>query len=554
VGDDGGMTTPLDRSTIWPYERGELGEYYYSRYGSPTVAEAEKALGELDGGRALLFASGSAAITAVVLALLEPGQTIALAQDAYYGTSVLLRLLERWGLRFVEFDQTRPAPEGVDLVWLETPSNPLLSFPDIETFTRGEALVVVDSTAATPVLLRPLEHGADIALHSATKYLGGHSDVLLGAVACRRDDHFERLLEFRSRTGIVPAPDTAWLLLRSLATLELRVRRQSETALALARRLSQHPAVERVHYPGVDDEVAARYLRGGFGGLLSFEVAGGAAAARRVETSTRTIANATSLGGVKSVLETRHRWEGDRVPESLVRLSVGLEDVDELWADLEQALSSGDGAPVAGVDGYRGGWVAVVLDSTGSRVVTAQDFADIASLDVDVLAVDIPIGIPETERAADVEARKVVGPRASSVFTTPPRAALEAPTFAEAVAKARAATGKGISQQAYALRHRILEVDAFAEHDARIVEIHPEVSFAELAAAALPHSKRTAEGLAARRQLLASAGIDVPEAPAVPEADLLDAAVAAWTARRYQRGEAKPLPGHHEGRIGAIWR
>jgi cystathionine gamma-synthase len=332
------MTTPLDRSTVWPYERGEHGEFYYARYGSPTVGEAEEALGGLDRGRALLFPSGSAAITTVVLALLEPGQTIALAQDAYYGTGVLMRLLERWGVRCVEFDQTGPAPGDADLVWLETPSNPLLSFPDIETFTGGDALVVVDSTAATPVLLRPLEHGADLALHSATKYLGGHSDVLLGAVACRSDEHYERLLEFRGRTGIVAAPDVAWLLLRSLPTLELRVRRQSETALELARRLSEHPAVERVHYPGLGNEVAVRYLDA-FGGLLSFEVAGGAEAARRLETSTRVIANATSLGGVKSALETRHRWEGDRIPEGLVRLSVGLEDVDELWGDLERALA-----------------------------------------------------------------------------------------------------------------------------------------------------------------------------------------------------------------------
>jgi len=332
------MTTPLDRSTAWPYEHGEHGEFYYARYGSPTVAEAEHALGQLDGGRGLLFPSGSAAITTVVLALLEPGQTIALARDAYYGTGLLLRALERWGLRFVEFDQTGRAPEGADLVWLESPSNPLLSFPDIETFTGGDALVVVDSTAATPVLLRPLEHGAHIALHSATKYLGGHSDVLLGAVACRSDEHYERLLEFRGRTGIVAAPDAAWLLLRSLPTLELRVRRQSETALELARRLSEHPAVESVHYPGLGNGVAAKYLADAFGGLLSFEVAGGAEVARYVETSTRVIANATSLGGVKSVLEMRHRWEGDRIPESLVRLSVGLEDVDHLWADLDQAL------------------------------------------------------------------------------------------------------------------------------------------------------------------------------------------------------------------------
>jgi predicted RNase H-like nuclease len=212
------------------------------------------------------------------------------------------------------------------------------------------------------------------------------------------------------------------------------------------------------------------------------------------------------------------------------------------------------GARVAGVDGYRGGWVAVVLDASGSRVVTARDFEAIAALDVDVIAVDVPIGIPATERAADMEARKVVGPRASSVFTTPPRAALEAATFAEAVAEARAVTGKGISQQAYALRHRILEVDAFAERDDRIVEVHPEVSFAELAVAPLPYSKRTPAGLAERRGLLARAGIEVPEAPGVPEADVLDAAVAAWTARRYDRGEARPLPEHHEGRIGAIWR
>jgi predicted RNase H-like nuclease len=211
-------------------------------------------------------------------------------------------------------------------------------------------------------------------------------------------------------------------------------------------------------------------------------------------------------------------------------------------------------APVAGVDGYRGGWIAVVLDGSASSAVTARDFADIAALDVDVIAADVPIGIPETARAADVEARKVVGPRASSVFTTPPRAALNAPTFAEAVAEARAATGKGISQQGYALRKRILEVDALAEHDERIVEVHPEVSFAELAAGVLPHSKRTAEGVAERRRLLAGAGIDVPDAPGVPEADLLDAAVAAWSARRYLYGEARPLPEHHEGRIGAIWR
>jgi cystathionine gamma-synthase len=236
-----------------------------------------------------------------------------------------MRALERWGLRTVEFDQTGPPPEGADFVWLESPSNPLLTVPDLEAAVPYPAPVLVDSTASTPIYLRPLEQGADFALHSATKFLGGHHDVLLGAVVCRSPDDYERLKEFRGRSGIVAAPDAAWLLRRSLETLELRMRRHTENATEVARRLVQHPAVERVRYPG-------------YGGLMSFDVAGGAEAARRVERSVRGIKNATSLGGTRSVLETRARWEGERVPENLVRLSVGLEDVEEVWADLKQAL------------------------------------------------------------------------------------------------------------------------------------------------------------------------------------------------------------------------
>jgi len=313
----------LDRSTTWPYERGEPGEFYYQRYAHPSGGAAAGARGELDGGEALLFSSGAGATTAVVLALLNPGDTIALAEGCYYGTGVLFRELERWGLRHVEFDQTGPPPDGAQLVWLEAPSNPFLTMPDFEAAAAHPAPVLVDATAATPIHLRPLERGADLVLHSATKYLGGHADVLLGAVVCRDPQTAERLREFRGRSGIVAAPDAAWLLLRGLKTLELRVRRQTETAAELARRLEAHPKVETVRYAG-------------FGGLLSFDVAGDA---RKVETSTRLITNATSLGGVESLIETRHRWEGDRVPENLLRLSVGLEDVEELWADLEQALS-----------------------------------------------------------------------------------------------------------------------------------------------------------------------------------------------------------------------
>jgi cystathionine gamma-synthase len=315
----------LDRSTIWPYEDAEPGEFFYQRYGSPTVAAAEAALGELEGGYALLFPSGAGATTALVLAVLEAGQTIAVASDAYYGTIGTLAALGRWGLEHVLFDQTRRPPDGVDLVLVESPSNPLLTLPDLEAAVAQPAPVVVDATASTPVYLKPLELGADFSLHSATKFLGGHHDVLLGVVVCRDEEDAERLRTLRGRLGIVAAPDPAWLLLRSLKTLQVRMERHTATATELARRLGDHDAVERVRYPG-------------FGGLMSFDVRGGAEAARAVETGVRLIENATSLGGTRTTLETRSRWEPERVPPGLVRLSVGLENVDDLWADLARVL------------------------------------------------------------------------------------------------------------------------------------------------------------------------------------------------------------------------
>ncbi len=318
------VTFVLDRSTTWPYKGGEPGEFIYQRYGHPTGVEAERRVGELDGGHALLFSSGAGATTALVLTILSSGDTIGLAEGAYFGTGVLFRELERWGLRVVEFDQTGTPPDGVDLVWLEAPSNPFLTMPDLEAAAAHPARVVVDATAATPIHLRPLEHGADFVLHSATKYLGGHDDVLLGVVVCKREEDAERLKEFRTRSGIVAAPDPCAQLLRGLETLELRVRRQTDSATELAKRLEAHPAVQLVRYPGI-------------GGLLSFDVAG-ADEARHVETSLRLITNATSLGGVHSLLEARARWEGARVPPGLLRLSVGLEPVEDLWADLAQAL------------------------------------------------------------------------------------------------------------------------------------------------------------------------------------------------------------------------
>ncbi len=325
------MPAPLDRSTTWPYENGDIGAFSYSRFSSPSVAEAERALGELDGGEALLFASGTAAATAVVLALLEHGRTVAVAEGAYYGTSVLFGELARWGLRHVEFDQTGPPPDA-DLVWIEAPSNPFLTMPDFEAATAQGAPVLCDSTASTPAYLRPLERGCDLVLHSATKFLTGHDDALLGAVICKSSETAARLREFRDRTGAVAAADVAWLLLRSLPTLQLRVDRQTASARVIVERLREHPAVNVVRYPG-------------FGGLLSFDVAD-AEEARRVETSTRVITNMTSLGGVTSRIEARSRWEGERVPPGLLRLSVGLEEPDALWNDLAQALEAAN-RPIA---------------------------------------------------------------------------------------------------------------------------------------------------------------------------------------------------------------
>jgi len=315
----------LDRSILWPYDdKGDPRAYFYSRYAHPTVVEAEERLGELDRGTAVLFPSGTGAATALVLSLLKPGDTIALGAGVYYGTSVLFKTLAPWGLEHVEFDQTGPPPDGVQLVWVEAPSNPFLTMPDLEAAVAHPAPVVVDSTAATPVLLRPLEQGADFVLHSATKYLGGHDDILLGVVVCRDPTAAEELKVFRGRTGITPASDPAWLLLRSLRTLEARVLRQSASAAIIAERLGRHPKVSVVRFPHL-------------GALLSFDVADGDAA-RRVETSTRLIVNSTSLGSVSSLIESRARWEGDRVPAGLLRLSVGLEDPEAIWADLAQAL------------------------------------------------------------------------------------------------------------------------------------------------------------------------------------------------------------------------
>jgi cystathionine gamma-synthase len=319
------VEAPLDRSTSWPYVDGQPGAFSYSRDNHPTGAACEEAIGELEGGRSLLFPSGMGAVTTLLLTLMRPGQTIAIAEAAYYGHAQLVRLLDHWDLRLVEFDQTAPPPAEADVVLIESPANPILTMPDFEAATAHRAPVICDATVASPLRVRPLDRGCDVSLHSATKVLAGHDDVLAGVVTVRDDDLYERLHLMRRRIGMVASPDSAWLLHRGLRTLAVRIDRQEASARVLAERLAGHPAVRTLRYPGLSF-------------LISFDVEDGEAAGR-VERAVKVIENATSLGAVHSKIESRHRWEGDRIPSGLLRLSVGLEEPDVLWADLEQALA-----------------------------------------------------------------------------------------------------------------------------------------------------------------------------------------------------------------------
>jgi cystathionine gamma-synthase len=320
------MSAPLDRSATWPYDAdGEPGRYSYARAEQPNAVAVEAELGALDGGRALLFPAGMAAVTDVVLTMLPPGGTIALAEGSYYGHKQLFDHIRPWGVEVIEYDQTGPPPEHADLILVEAPSNPMLTMPDFEAAAAHTAPVVCDATLASPLRLRPLEHGCDVSLHSATKVLAGHDDLIAGVAVVKDDSLFERLHLTRRLTGLIASSDTAWLLQRGLKTFEVRFERMEASARYLAECLAAHPAVTTTRYPGI-------------GFLISFDVADGDAA-RRVETGVEAIENATSLGGTRTKIESRHRWEGDRCPEGLLRLSVGVENPLELWADLEQALA-----------------------------------------------------------------------------------------------------------------------------------------------------------------------------------------------------------------------
>jgi len=330
------------------------GDPVYGRWDNTTWEAFEAALAALEGGPALAFGSGMAAIAAV-LDEVPLGGVVVVPRHAYSGTlaAVQERTAQgRLAVRTVDVADTAEvlaAAQGADLVWVETPTNPMLEVADLAALTEGAhqagAAVAVDNTFATPLLQRPLEQGADVVVHSVTKYLAGHSDVVLGATVTADPDLHARLLARRTLGGAIPGPVEAWLALRGLRTLHLRVERAGENAVELARRLSAHPAVLRVRHPSLPDDPGhdrAVRLLDGFGAIVGVEVAGGADGAERVASAVRLWLHATSLGGVESSLERRrrHAAEAPTVPENLLRLSVGIEDVEDLWDDLAQALDA----------------------------------------------------------------------------------------------------------------------------------------------------------------------------------------------------------------------
>ncbi len=336
---------------------GSAGREYSRDDGTPGWEAFEELIADLEGGPAVSFSSGMAAI-AGVLELLPVGARVVAPRDSYTGLRALLEdgaaVGGRWSVRTVDMTDAGAllaAVADADLVWLETPSNPLLDVVDIAEVAAAAsaagALVAVDNTFATPLLQNPLGLGADLVVHSATKFIGGHSDLLLGAVVCRRLEDRARLVRRREVAGATPGALECFLALRGARTLAVRLRQAQDSAGELARRLAAHPAVGRVRYPGLPDDphhaLAARQMRG-FGAVLGFEVAD-AATADAVCAHVRVVAHATSVGGVESTIERRAKLPGqEHVPPGLVRLSVGCEHVEDLWADLAAALAAAEQA------------------------------------------------------------------------------------------------------------------------------------------------------------------------------------------------------------------
>jgi cystathionine gamma-synthase len=353
----GALAPPIHLSTT--FERAKDGApahaFSYIRDGNPTQARLEEALAAIDSAsHALAFASGMAAVTCVLQSL-PPGSHLILPDDGYYGVRALAaEFLPRWGITsdlmaMNDIEAVRAAIQpSTRAIWCETPSNPLMKIVDVAALAdvahHAGAMLIADVTFATPALQRPIEQGADVVMHSTTKYLGGHSDVQGGSLAFARHDGFsESVARCRKITGGVASPFNSWLILRGIRSLPARMRVHCENAMALARALAAHPRVDAVHYPGLEShaghEIAARQMTA-FGGMLSFNIQGGRDEALAVTAKTKIFTRATSLGGVESLIEHRASSEGpgSRTAENLLRVSAGLEHADDLVEDLMSAL------------------------------------------------------------------------------------------------------------------------------------------------------------------------------------------------------------------------
>ena len=347
---DGALNPPIALNSTF-HEGGPIG---YGRYGNETWSALEDAISILEGGKTLLFSSGMAAISAV-FSLLPEGSVVVAANNGYQGTTTLLKKLhesEKLKVRFVNLantDETVAAIPGAQMLYLESPLNPLLEIIDLpKLIAAGKEAgcgVAVDNTLATPLLQNPLALGADIVIHSVTKYLSGHSDLILGSLSTNDSALYNRLEQSRRYGGAIAGPFEAWIALRGVRTFALRMQRSQENALELATRLSKDGRVAKVRYPGLPTDAyhqMAKSFMKGFGAMISFDVNGTVDQVDLMCNSSRLITNATSLGGVESIWERRRRWatESTLVPENLIRFSVGIENVDDLWADIEHAFTA----------------------------------------------------------------------------------------------------------------------------------------------------------------------------------------------------------------------
>jgi cystathionine gamma-lyase len=326
-----------------------LVPYTYGRYHNPTWTAFERAVGDLEGGETVVFSSGMAAVMAVLSTVLQPGDAVVMPSDSYYTARVLVdSYFAGYGIQVRRAPTTGEPREdllrGARLLWLESPTNPGLDVCDLrrsaEVAHAAGTLLAVDNTTATPLGQRPLELGADFSVSSDTKALTGHSDVVLGHVAARDPQWLDRIRGWRTQTGAIPGPMEVWLALRSLATLDVRLERQCVNAMGVATYLAGHPAVEAVRYPGLPQDpshsLAAKQMRR-FGTVVSFTLPSRQHAERFLSGS-KLVTEATSFGGVHTTAERRARWGGDVVAEGFVRLSAGCEALEDLVADLEQAL------------------------------------------------------------------------------------------------------------------------------------------------------------------------------------------------------------------------